>query len=166
MKCADHRDHELAYLEKYAQLAHEQELRNAVCLTADMKKRWQLKEVAAFDFVEEIATDPYYPNVFASISEEDRVAYVTDWSAFTTKTADDEGKASHVWVQTFNVPRAKERMVREHVAACRQSLADVALWGFRACQSVPDFHTQNDAPAAKVWRAAKAAISEASMYYA
>jgi len=44
MKCDEHRDDELRYIEHFTGVATEMGLRNAVCLTANRTKKWQLEE--------------------------------------------------------------------------------------------------------------------------
>jgi hypothetical protein len=146
MKCQDHSEDEVQYLETYSQYAKKLGLRNAVCLTANQAKKWQLEVAADNSNIEEIATDPYFPNAFdKNITELNRHEYILNWATDTKEIADKAGKLSHVWVQTFNVPRGKEGMVSENIDACRQAMIDIALWGFGACKSVPDFITSEQA---------------------
>jgi hypothetical protein len=158
MKCQEHKDDELMYVESYTNAASELGLANAVCLTANSKKKWQLDELATYKSVEEIATDPYYPNAFRIIPEDERLSYVTEWASHTRSVAEANGKLSHIWVQAFAIPHGAEHIVQEHIDMCRQSMVDIALWGYAACASVPDFIKPGQASPDRVWNMAKNAI--------
>lgn len=152
MKCDDHRQDEVRYLEVYTAEAARRGLESVVCLCANDRKRRQLTEVAALDTVAEVATDPYFPNAFSgAITSDNRREYVRDWANFTVATAEAAGKRSHVWVQLFDIPKNAEGLANEHLADCRQALADVAFWGFRGCVSVPNFAKASQVAPLEAW---------------
>lgn len=141
MKCDEHRDHEIRFIEKYSEAAALLGLRNTVCLVANQKKAYQLKEGAAVPHVDGIANDPYWipgrGNVWDRINEDKRRAYVEWWIRQTKEAAESEGKDWHIWIQNFDIPKGRVGMVGEHIELCRKHLADIAIWGFRGCASAP-----------------------------
>ena len=151
MHHAPHRNDELAFIDKYTRIAGALALRNVVCLTANRAKRGQLDIVAGMSQVAEIASDPYYQNAFEVISEENRLAYVAENTLATLEAAARHGKRAHVWVQNFGIPEGREYMIDEHLAVVTGLGADVAVWGFRGCESVPNFVRPGEASSAAMW---------------
>lgn len=160
MKCDEHRHHELPFVEKYTARAGQLALSSVVCLTANESKKQQLVEVANMPDVVEIATDPYFPNAFQKITEKERISYVGQWTDYISQVAEVAGVRSHVWAQLFDVPDDRISMVEEHIDVIRNRfMADIALWGYRGCASVPDFIHTGQASSEVVWQAAKRALS-------
>ncbi|MDN5275852.1 MAG: hypothetical protein JWN33_501 [Candidatus Saccharibacteria bacterium] len=160
MKCDDHRDDELKFIERYTAVASELNFNNVVCLTANRKKHDQFELVASMPNVAEIAVDPYYPNAFEVIAEADRLAYITEWVETVQDVAERNDKRSHVWVQNFNIPLGRESIVREHIDICRHHLADVAIWGFRGCVTVPNFASPAQVQPIEIWDYTKQILAE------
>lgn len=159
MHCNDDRGNELAFLEKYTDKAGELALRSAVCLCANALKRQQFHQVAALPAVTELAADPYFPNAFSTINEADRQTYVAGWAQYVKQIAERHGKASHAWVQTFDVPAGREVMIDEHVAAICNQGVDVAVWGFHGCESVPGFTKPANMPPRAAWERVVGALA-------
>ena len=151
MHCERHRNGEVDFIDKYTKKAGALALQNVVCLSADPSKQHQLQEVAAMPAVAELATDPYFPNAFALISETERLDYVASWARDTRRIADENGKRSHVWVQNFGIPDGRENMIAEHIAVADAEGIDVAVWGFHGCESVPNFITPGQASSCTMW---------------
>lgn len=159
LHCAPHRNDELPFIRKYTSIAQDTGFENVVCMCANESKLDQVEEVAYLPSVDEIATDPYFPNAFSRVSEDDRISYVSTWAKRTKAIGAAAGKRSHVWVQTFDIQEGNESMIDEHVQAIRRAnMADTALWGFEACKSVPNFTLPGYAPPERVWPAAKRAF--------
>lgn len=156
-----HENDELEFIERYTQRAGELGMQSVVVQCANEKKLdeqiKQLRYVAQLPNVIEIGTDPYYPNAFvppSALPEAARLDYIERWVNYTKQAAEAAGKKWHVWVQCFDIPRGREQMVAEHLAVCHKNLADVAIWGFHGCESVPDFVKPCDADPRELWRIA------------
>lgn len=173
MKCDDHRDYELPFLEKYTAEAGRLGLSNVVCLCANEAKRGQLAEAAAFDDVSEIATDPYYPNAFnrrigrradGGRDSGTSRAYVASWAQHLQAVAAAANVRSHLWVQLFDVGPDDLAMPAEFAAAAAANgVQDIGMWGFRACASVPQLADRYDpAHLEDVWRQARAICRDAA----
>lgn len=154
-----HEDNEFEFIEKYTRQAGELALKSVVVQCANEKHRdkqfVQIRRIAELPDVVEIATDPYYPNAFVPanrLPETERLDYVARWIDHTQAVAQETGKRSHVWVQCFDVPEGREQMIPEHIQLCRERMADIAIWGFNGCASVPNFAKPGDVDPAQLWR--------------
>lgn len=142
MKCDEHRNrgYEFDFLKQYTEAAGRLALSSMVVLPADMARKQQFIDVAALPDVIGIGADAYYPCVFdENITEDKRLDYVRYWSDYTKRVADNVGKESHGWVQTFWVPEDREVIISEHLAIVKKIVGNVAVWGYKGCESVPNF---------------------------
>lgn len=143
MKCDDHRFQEIQFLEKVTAKAGTIGLESVVCLCADYRRQWHLKEVAAMPDVVELAADPYpYPHPYVfdkGVPKADRLDFITEWTIDTRRAAEAAGKRSHIWQPTFGITRGHEFEIVENLLTVRQHIGSSAVWGFRGCMSVPNF---------------------------
>lgn len=127
----------LDFLDHYTQRAKELGFYNSVCLTADPNNVSLLPTVANLSSVDDIATDPYWPNAFEKIPQNERTRYVASWTKFTKNAAISAGKDSHLWIQGFGINEGDTDMIFELGNAIQQNgVEDIAFWGFKGCQSL------------------------------
>lgn len=135
--CAEHDEADI--IGRYSRLAAELKLYNSVCIPANYRRVPLLEQLAALPHVDDIAVDPYWPNVFIRVPEETRLEYVAYWAQQVKAAADRHGKDCHLWLQGFDIRAHDTGMTVEFARVMRQNgVHDLAFWGFRGCASLFD----------------------------
>lgn len=128
---------ELVVVAKYSKLAKELGLFNSVCIPAEAKRLGLIRKLVKVGSIDDIATDPYWPNAFNRIGENERVAYIEWWAQRIKSIADRYGKSCHLWLQGFGIREGDVAMTRVFSEAmARNGVLDWAFWGFRGCESL------------------------------
>lgn len=70
-ECRDH--NEVDIIRYYTEITLRMGLFNSVCIPADYRRVNELCDLAAIPWVDDIATDPYWPNAFTKVPKEKRL---------------------------------------------------------------------------------------------
>lgn len=137
-RCPDHDD--ISLVSEFSKYSFSKGMYNSVCFPAEYKKRLRLVEAAALPWIQDIGTDPYWPNVFTRIPREERNQYVAEWSKLVREASQMFGKSGHIWLQGFGTEKEDLMMPVEFAEVAReQGINDIAFWGYKACETLfPD----------------------------
>ncbi len=114
-------------------VAHDQGLRNAVCLLPTPEHADSWPAIAALPYVHNVGTDPYW----FTFHQPNRAAYVGGWARRLLDVTRAARKRHHLWLQAFRVPAGAESQIEEMVElAAGLGVREFAVWGYRGCANM------------------------------
>lgn len=127
--CSRHNEYDL--IAHFSEITKSCGLYNSICIPADLRRVGLINKIAELSCIDEIGTDPYWPNVFVDITVAERNSYIQIWTNIINNIAKKQNKKCHIWLQGFGIRKEDKDMLNTFASIIKQSgINSIAFWGF------------------------------------